>query len=445
MNKRRHWATMPALLVGIAIVGVAWTLSYGGFFGSDRESLPEESETSPHLPGAIAVTVAPLRLQPIQRTVMSVGTLHAFEQVTVSAKVEGRVRKILHDVGDRVKPGELLLQIDPTDFNLSVRQAQSALDVELAKLGLATAAPADFDVTHLPSVVEASVKLDRIRERMERVKSLVERGAMSRDELSNLTSDFRSLQAEHDNQVLLAKSGLATIQMKQEALSIVRQQLKDTQMTAPQPSMVPVAGHEATYSVTSRTMAEGSFLRAGTEVFKLVMDRTLKLKAPVPDRFVADVQIGQKAKITTAAYDCTFEGTVTRINPAVDPATRTFEVEILLPNANGALKSGSFAKAAIETRFDPEAPTVPLEAIVQFAGITKIFLVEKGHAREVQVSAGIATDQWVEVNGARIPAGAQVVTSGQTVLADGASVYVRAPAVSARRPQREAQREPARD
>ena len=57
-----------------------------------------------------------------------------------------------------------------------------------------------------------------MRERMNRVRTLVERGAMSRDELSNLTSDLRSLQAEHDNQVLLAKSGLATIQMKQEAL-----------------------------------------------------------------------------------------------------------------------------------------------------------------------------------------------------------------------------------
>ena len=138
MNKRRHWAATPALFVGIAVVGVAWTLSYGGLFGSSRESLPEESRGSVPPPGAIAVTVAPLTLRPIHRMVNCVGTLHAFEQVTVSAKVEGRVRKIAHDVGDRVKPGDLLLQIDPVDFNLSVRQAQSALDVELAKLGLAT-------------------------------------------------------------------------------------------------------------------------------------------------------------------------------------------------------------------------------------------------------------------------------------------------------------------
>ena len=87
---------------------------------------------------------------------------------------------------------------------------------------------------------------------------------MSRDELSNLTSDFRSLKAEHDNQVLLAKSGLATIQMKQEALSIVRQQLKDAQIVVPQPTLIPadglhadLCGHRAARRPKARSSARG--------------------------------------------------------------------------------------------------------------------------------------------------------------------------------------------
>ena len=221
MNTRRQWATR-ALLVVTALVGGGWVLSSSGFLGHKRETLPADDPSDQHAAGEIAVTVASLQMRPIQRTVSCVGTLHAFEQVTLSSKVEGRVLKIRHDVGDRVRPGDLLLQIDPTDLKLSERQAQSALDVEMAKLGLTPATIASFDIAQTPSVIEASIKMDRMRERMNRVRTLVERGAMSRDELSNLTSDFQSLQAEHDNQVLLAKSGLATIQMKQESLAIAR-------------------------------------------------------------------------------------------------------------------------------------------------------------------------------------------------------------------------------
>ena len=87
--------------------------------------------------------------------------------------------------------------------------------------------------------------------------------------------------------------------------------------------MVPDDGREATYAVTSRTAAEGSLLRAGTEVFKLVMDRTLKLKVPVPDRFVAEVQVGEKAKVSTAAYDCT-----SRERHADQPGSRSVHADV---------------------------------------------------------------------------------------------------------------------
>ena len=157
MNRRRHWVA-PALLVGIATIGVGWTLSYGGYLGANAESLPAEDPKTERASGEIPVTVASLQMRPIQRTVTCVGTLHAFEQVTLSAKVEGRVLKILHDVGDRVKPGDLLLQIDPTDFKLSERQAQSALDVEMAKLGLTPTTISSFDIAQLPSVIEAGAR-----------------------------------------------------------------------------------------------------------------------------------------------------------------------------------------------------------------------------------------------------------------------------------------------
>jgi RND family efflux transporter MFP subunit len=423
---------IAALVVGAALLAMAWTLGLGG---PPREALPAESGAAEAAPsGAVPVTLESVALRPVQRTIETVGTLHPFEQVVECAKVEGRVRKIVHDVGDRVKPGDLLLEVDPTDFELSVRQAQRALEVELAKLGLSEVPTGDFDVSQLPIVVEAGVKATRAKERLDRVRALVERSALSKEEMGNATSDARSLEAEHQNQILMAKSGLATVQMKQEALAIVTQQLRDTRIVAPRPSISdPKVLGDMTYAITSRSVAEGSFVRIGTEVFKLVIDRTLKLKVPVPDRHVAEVKEGQNVTLKTAAYDKSFEGSVTRINPSVDLTTRTFEVEIQVPNPDGVLKSGSFAKAAIVTRMDSETQTVQLDSVVRFAGITKIFVADGDKAREVQVTPGATTSQWIEIVNPKLPAGAKVVTSGQSLLSDGLPIFVRRAADAATR------------
>jgi RND family efflux transporter MFP subunit len=425
MKKTRN-RLLAAVVVGAAILATAWTLGYAGLGGPPREALPQEPAAVEAPPGAVAVTLESVALRPVQRTIETVGTLHPFEQVIECAKVEGRVRKILHDVGDRVKPGDLLLEVDPTDFELSVRQSQRALEVEQAKLGLSEVPTGEFDVSQLPIVVEAGVKATRAKDRLDRVRALVERNALTKEELGNATSDFRSLEAEYQNQILIAKSGLATVQMKQEALAIVTQQLRDSRIAAPRPSTNdPAVVGDMTYAITSRSAAEGSFVRIGTEVFKLVIDRVLKLKVPVPDRYVAEVKEGQKVTVKTAAYDKAFEGTVTRINPSVDLTTRTFEVEIQVPNPDGVLKSGSFAKAAIVTRMDAETQTAPLDSIVRFAGITKIFLSDGGKARELQVTTGATTSQWIEIVSPKLPPGAQVVTSGQSLLSNGLPIFVR--------------------
>src|SRR5262249_13982410 len=121
-----------------------------------REPLPADSAAN-DTSGAVKVTAEPVSFRPVQRIVGVVGTLHGYEEISLGVKVEGRVRKIAHDVADRVRPGETLLEIDPTDYQLNVRQAQKALQVELAKLGLNEVPAAKVDVTHIPTVVQAQL------------------------------------------------------------------------------------------------------------------------------------------------------------------------------------------------------------------------------------------------------------------------------------------------
>jgi RND family efflux transporter MFP subunit len=421
---KRGWAGKllgPLLLAATFAAG--WVLAGGGR-QSEKEALPAE-DPSGRDSAAVTITVAPVCYRPVQRTIEAVGTLYGFEEVVISARVEGRVSKLHRDVADCVKPGELLLEVDPTDYDLQVEQAERSLHVELAKLGLDEAPSAGVDLDKVPPVMLARTRLENARLRHDRARRLLESRAVSAEEADTAGSDFRAAQAEYANQLLVAKAGLATVKMKQTALAVARQQRTDARVLAPTPTLRVPEGSDVAYVITHRAVAEGTLVRPGTELFKLTINGTLKLRVPVPERHGPEVRLGQSVDVSTAAFPRPTAGTVSRINPAVDPATRTFQVEILVPNAGGELKPGSFAKAAIQTRLDPEAVTVPLSALVQFAGITKVFLVENGRAREFPVTLGVQTPEWVEIATPALPRGALVITSGQTALANDTAVRIK--------------------
>jgi RND family efflux transporter MFP subunit len=265
--------------------------------------------------------------------------------------------------------------------------------------------------------------------------------------LERTETDYRVAQANTRQAILEAEQTLASIRLKQAMLETARQRLSDTRVIVPQPSpatapreiaLVSAGSAEpapAAYVVAERMVSEGEMVHATppTAVFRLVVDRPLKLKAAVPERYVGEVEIGQRVELSVEAYPGeTFAGTVARINPTIERANRTFQIEVHVPNESRRMHAGSFVKAAILTREDPAAPTVPEESLVRFAGVTKVFVVENEKARAVPVERGVRlhvpgeghTENWVEVLG-EIEPGAQVVTSGHSQLADDTPVRIR--------------------
>lgn len=420
---RLLWAFVFLLALGVTGAFVSERLSR-----PDKETLPPETAASGHDPAAVMVTVEPVAYRSVQRTVEAIGTLYGYEEVSIAAKVDGRVRRIHHDVSDPVKPGDLLVEFDPTDYELLLTQAEKSLRVDLVKLGVdELPAGSKFDVERLPAVIQARERLSNAKLRYERVRTLARDGAVTSEELTDKTADYRAAEAEYRNQILTARSLVATAEMKREGLAIARQQLKDMTIKAPAPlQRVPGMEQGVTYLVSQRSVSEGSFVRTGTEVYKLVIDRMLKLRVLIPERYSNEIERGQRVQVSTAAHAQPFTGLVVRINPTVDPVNRTFQVEIEVPNAEGKLKPGSFAKAAILTKRDSEVPTVPLEAMTAFAGITKVFVVQDGRAKEVRVALGTQNTEWVEIiPSTTLPQGAPIITSGQTALADGTPIAVR--------------------
>jgi RND family efflux transporter MFP subunit len=394
------------------------------------------------------VSVAPVTFRPVQRTVEAVGTFDGYEEITVTPKVDGRVLRVLHDIGDVVRPGDLLLEIEPIDYQLAVQEAKSNFESELAKLGLTPFLEKNFDlnrliaavkenkvdINKLPNVIRGQRVLQNAYSKFQRAKELYTRGTSTKEDYDQAETDFFVAQALVEQ----ARYDAAAIAAKAMHLYAVwqtaEQRLQDTRLTAP----VPKASLEGSgltpesveYAVAQRSVDEGEMISRTSPqgAFSLVIDQVLKLVVTVPERYTSRIKVGQTAQIRVEAYeDQPFTGTVLRVSPIVDRLSRTFQVEILVRNPARELKSGGFAKAAILVDENAQALTVPQSVVVSFAGSKRVFLLQGNKVFAVPVSTGLEGRDWVEIVNpdARLrQSGARVVVSNQGLLADGMTVTV---------------------
>jgi multidrug efflux pump subunit AcrA (membrane-fusion protein) len=386
----------------------------------------------------VPVSLAHARVIPVQRSVDAVGTLYGEEETVVSAKVPGRIIALYKDVGDPVAPAEPLVQLKPNDYQLAVTKAELAMKEVLAKLGLKDLPPIDFDVTKIPTVVKARLQAENAEAKYNRGKKLFEAKPtplMSEQDFSDLETALRVARSGYEVEMLNARALVASAWALKGDLDIASQRLTDATTRAPstpEPTTQPVdTGKPPTtqhsYVVVARYVNVGELVREITPCYKLVDDNPIKLRAQVPERHVAAVKVGQNAKVRIEAYpNVDFPGTISRVNPQIDIANRAFSVEILIPNDDHRLKSGAFARAAVETTIEPNIVFVPQDAVVAFAGVNKVFTVQDGKAVEINVEPGEARtpDNYVEI-AKGLKGNEQVVTSGTSKLATGVPVTVK--------------------
>lgn len=393
-------------------------------------------------PKVVPVTLAEVEIRPIERSVDAVGTLKGWDEVTVGAKKVGRVARVLHDIGDRVNPGELLVEFEKNDAELALDQAKKQLLAELSKVGVflpdvPDAAPTEAEVEkvaplrELPTIVQARVALERAEQNLSRERSLMNKGAGMRQELQNSENDVRNARALLANAELTARSVVVSALSAWVRIKIMAAALNDMEIRAPKPSQVPQGMKtQLSYAVSKKSVSEGQMIREGDAAYELVIQNPLRLWLNIPERFVSEVKPGQEVRVSVGSYPGRpFPAVVTRINPTVDSSSRTFQVEAAVPNDSGQLRPGGFAKAEIITDKNAKAIIVPLDSIVRFAGVTKLFVVEGDDARKVRaiaVETGKEGAGWVELL-TPLPDHARVVTTGQSQLADGTPVLVKTP------------------
>jgi multidrug efflux pump subunit AcrA (membrane-fusion protein) len=389
----------------------------------------------------IAVTVTPAIVAPIQRTVEITGTLFGDEEATVSAKVPGRIVGILRDVGDRIAAAQPLAQIDKTDYELAVAQKQMAMQASLAKLGLADMPDESFDLNKVPTVERARLQSANAEAKYNRGRKIFEQNppGISEQDFADLKTAFEVAKSNYEVELLTARSLLADARAARSDLQLELQKLRDTTVRAPEAAATtqsltkPAPAAAEQYAVATRMVSIGEYVREGTPLFRLVADNPVKYRAQVPEKFLSQVKAGQPVRVQVAAYPEIFEGAVSRISPQVDRTSRTFEVEMLLPNPSGKLQPGSFATGHILTRVQENVTLVPTSAVVTFAGVTKVYMVENDKAVEKNIEPGQRVGDNIEVlNG--LSGAVPVVIEGKNRLATGTPVTVTAATQPATRP-----------
>ena len=359
------------------------------------------------------VKVERVREEAVHRSVDIVGTLSAVDEVTVSSEAEGRVSKLLADLGDRVHAGQPLLELDREKLQYAVEQQRAALARALAKFGAA-------DSQHLPpfektpDVQRAQAELVQAKQGFERADQLHRRQLVPKQTLDDAQATLQAKQAGYDASLQNAKNLRADIDASEATLKLAERQLRDAEIRA------PFDGY-----IQKRLVSLGEYVKVQTPVMSVVRVNPLKVTAEIPERMAPWIKIGQSVELHVDAYpDKTITGKVSRISPAVNTATRAFSFEALVPNDDALLKPGTFARVHVASGKIDQVLTLSYSALQYRYGVNRVFVVNGDRLTARELKIGERLGDRIEIVGG-VKAGETIAVSDVEKLVDGAKVSVK--------------------
>lgn len=342
-------------------------------------------------PGAEAreprqVKVARVSEISMEQTVTVTGTLAAYDQATVSAKVPGRVMSIAVDLGSVVRQGQIIAQIEQQDYQLRLQQSEAALAQARARVGLPPEGKDDrIDPENTGTVRQAQALLDDAKLKLDRAENLFQRGVLAKAQLDGADAEHKVALSRYQDAVEEIRNRQALVVQRRSELEIARQQLADSSIYAPFNGVVQ-----------EKRASIGEYLAAGAPIVNVVRMDPLRLRAEVPERESRNVHVGLAVRVTLEGDANVYAGKIARISPTITAQNRVLIVEAEVHN-NGQLRPGSYARAEIVSDDNNAAIAAPLNAIISFAGIDKVILVQDGKAVEKPVTLGRRTPDWAEV------------------------------------------------
>ncbi|HEX5727046.1 MAG TPA: efflux RND transporter periplasmic adaptor subunit [Longimicrobiaceae bacterium] len=364
-----------AIIAGVLVLTLA---ASAAIYGRIRGAPPEPAAAAPGAEGAPAPRTSaddafstdvpiPVQGEPAVQgelvlSVSAAGQAEAWQKAVLAAQVNGRINTLAVRESDGVGVGRLLVGLDPAEYGLAVEEAEAALAEAQGKFRELTL----FD----DRITDPQVR----RERQEAAR---------------------------------ARSGLdaADVRLRKARLDLAR-----TRMTA------PFAGRVATLKVVP-----GQWVRAGDELMTIVDLDPIRVEVQVLESEVGHLAPGRAARITFAAFPGeTFTGQVRTINPVVEAGTRTARVTVLVPNPQGRILPGMYARVSLDARRFADRVLVPRSAILERDRRTMLFVFEgegsRGLAKWRYVTTGLQNDRLVEI--VANPE-TETVRPGEVVLTEG--------------------------
>ena len=416
-----------------ALLGCSQTVEDG-----DTASTSQIQESSP-----TAVQVQEVGLGEISTSYTYSGKVQPDKEVNVFGTVQGTVRSVNFDVGDTVKEGDILFQMDTEaiEDNLVVLQAQlAAAD---AGVGSAETALELVDGAAMQSQIlsaqaaaqQAQLTLENTRTTYENNKRLYEAGILSKTEMDQIEmglkqAEIANTQAQEALSLITEKmpeenkrqasDGLKAAQAQKDAVEAqivsAQKSLEDASVTS------PISGTVSACTVTEDTLLS----TAGGAPFTIIDTSKVNLSVGVSEQIINSLHSGDAVQVTvSSASSEPFEGVIKTVSPAAGQ-TGTYEIKVELSNPDGMLKPGMFAEVVFTKEKRENTIVLPRSAVLSDAEQEYVFVENSGTVQKIVVQTGIDNGDEIEIVSG-LSQGDRVVIKGQEYLSDGTAVTVQAP------------------
>lgn len=288
------------------------------------------------------------------------GSIEANEQVEIRSEVSGIVEGIYFQEGSTVSKGQVLFKVNDLELRAQLTQATT-------KEGLAS-------------------------ENERRAKLLLHKEAISQEEYDVARADYKSAQAQSQ---------------------LIKAQIAKTSVRAPFSGKIGL-----------RSISPGTYITPAILVAKLVNIGQLKITFSIPEKYANQVKINSYLSFKVSGSTKDYSAKVYAIEPEVEVATRTLRVRAIAENKEGKLLPGTFANVELPLDIIKDAIVVPTEAIIPVQNGKKLFISEKGMAKEIMVETATRTDATILVLSGLKP-GDTVITSGVMSLKNEVPVNIK--------------------